>query len=153
MYENVYFEEDEDEFETITLIPEKVNHPVLKDIYLFSKTPLKIDLLFYKIKRFIMFVNEKNIINKELDNLEFVEEIEDDEEEEKDETDDITTEEKILREEEFINEEDEKESEGEEVEEETEVEEELMIPIEPVIGFKEKNIEYWCTKSIKYFTQ
>jgi hypothetical protein len=154
IYENVYFEEDEDEFETITLIPEKVNHPVLKDIYLFSKNPLKIDLLFYKIKRFIMFINEKNIINKELDDLEFIEEIEENDEEE--ETQDITTEELILSEEEFINEEDEKEDEDEtEGEgEETEVEEEeLLIPIEPVIGFREKNIEFWCTKSIKFFTQ
>ena len=65
-YTNIYYEESENAQNTKTLIFERVQHPILKDIYLFSKERLSSDIDFQRIKRFILFINPDNMVDREL---------------------------------------------------------------------------------------
>lgn len=68
-YENVYYEKDEDEYDTFTLIPERVQHEILKEIHLFSENPIETNMSYSKIKRYIIFVNVKNKIKGEINEI------------------------------------------------------------------------------------
>jgi hypothetical protein len=64
-YVNVYYDEGDNSQNTKTLIYEKIKHPILKDIYLFSKDRILSDIDANQIKRFILFIYEKNMIEGE----------------------------------------------------------------------------------------
>lgn len=64
-YKNTYFNEDETNFNTITVMNGMVNHPILRDVYLFSRKPID-ETNVNKIKRFVLFINEKILIKGEL---------------------------------------------------------------------------------------
>jgi len=61
IYQNVYYEQGENAHNTATIINEKVLHPTLKQVYLFSETPLPSELPIETIKRFAVFT-DANII-------------------------------------------------------------------------------------------
>lgn len=96
-YQNVYYEEGEGSHNTVTIINERIQHPILKHIYLFSEIPFSSDLPIAQIKRFALFTDPVNKIQGEISGT--------------------------------------------------------NIPQEPVIGFQENEIDFWCTKSPKYFAE
>ena len=71
VYKNVYYEQGENAHNTVTIINEKVLHPILKQIYLFSETPLPSELPIGTIKRFALFTDPQNKIQGELDSKGF----------------------------------------------------------------------------------
>jgi len=158
-YENVYYDNNDNEYERITLIPERVQHPVFKEIYLFSTNPMEINLSFLKIKKFIIFTNPENMIEKDLNKV-LLEEgpITEEEiivgEQSTTEGEQSTTEreQSTTEREQSTTEREQPITEGEQSTNQEETIE-LKIPNDPVIGFKEYGIEFWCTKSTLYFTQ
>lgn len=95
-YQNIYFEDNENAFNIVTVMNETIEHPILQDIYLFSREPLE-EINLTKIKRFIMFINNGVMVQGEL-----------------------TIE---------------------------------NIPESQIIGFKENEKEFWCTKSPRFFSE
>lgn len=66
-YVNVYYEEEgENSQNTKTLIFNKVNHPILKDIYLFSKERFVSDKNIEQAKCFVLYTDEKYMIKDEI---------------------------------------------------------------------------------------
>jgi hypothetical protein len=57
IYQNVYYEQGENAHNTATIINEKVLHPTLKQVYLFSETPLPSELPIETIKRYAVFTD------------------------------------------------------------------------------------------------
>jgi hypothetical protein len=96
-YQNVYYEEGDGSHNAVTIINERIQHPILKQIYLFSETVFPNDLPIDRIKRFALFTEPVNKIQGEMNGS--------------------------------------------------------TIPQHPVIGFRENDIDFWCTKSPKYFTE
>ena len=70
---NVYYHEGDNPQNTKTLIYEKIKHPILKDIYLFSKDRFISDNI-ETVKRFVLFIYEKNMIDGELNETNIPEE-------------------------------------------------------------------------------
>ena len=98
LYVNVYYEEeDETSQNTKTLIFDRVNHPILKDIYLFSKERFLSDKNIEQVKCFVLYTDENYMIKDEIN--------------------------------------------------------ETNIPEESVIGFKENDKEFWCTKTPRFFVE
>ena len=93
LYTNVYYETGQNGHNTVSLINDKVLHPILKTVYLFSTTPLPSEYPPDRIKRYALFIDPKNKVEGEL------------------------------------------------------------IPQEPVVGIEENGVEFWGTKSPKYFTE
>jgi hypothetical protein len=97
-YVNVYYEEEgETSQNTKTLIFDRVNHPILKDIYLFSKERFLSDKNIEQAKCFVLYTDENYMIKDEIN--------------------------------------------------------ETNIPEESVIGFKENDKEFWCTKTPRFFVE
>ena len=97
-YVNVYYEEEgETSQNTKTLIFDRVNHPILKDIYLFSKERFVSDKNIEQAKCFVLFIDENNMIKDEIN--------------------------------------------------------ETNVPEESVIGFKENENIFWCTKTPRFFVE
>jgi len=96
-YKNVYYDEGAGSHNTVTIINERIQHPTLKQIYLFSETPFPNDLPIAQIKRFALFTDPANKIQGEMESA--------------------------------------------------------SIPQGPVIGFRENDVDFWCTKSPKYFAE
>jgi hypothetical protein len=94
-YRNSYYKEGESSITHTTLIHERINHPKLKQIYLFSETVLPADTLTSEIKRYALYIDPENKIGGELE----------------------------------------------------------TIPEVPVVGFQEDGVDYWSTKSPKYFAE
>ena len=66
-YVNVYYEkEGETSQNTKTLIFDRVNHPILKDIYLFSKEKFVSDKNIEQAKCFVLYTDEKYMIKDEI---------------------------------------------------------------------------------------
>jgi len=97
-YVNVYYEEEgETSQNTKTLIFDRVNHPILKDIYLFSKERFVSDKNIEQAKCFVLYTDENYMIKDEIN--------------------------------------------------------ETNIPEESVIGFKENDKDFWCTKTPRFFVE
>ena len=97
-YVNVYYEEEgETSQNTKTLIFDRVNHPILKDIYLFSKERFVSDKNIEQAKCFVLYTDENYMIKDEINDT--------------------------------------------------------NIPEESVIGFKENDKEFWCTKTPRFFVE
>jgi hypothetical protein len=97
-YVNVYYEEEgETSQNTKTLIFDRVNHPILKDIYLFSKERFVSDKNIEQAKCFVLYTDENFMIKDEINDT--------------------------------------------------------NIPEESVIGFKENDKEFWCTKTPRFFVE
>jgi hypothetical protein len=92
-YENVYYEEGKNAHNSISIINEKVLHPQLKTVYLFTTAPLPSEYPLERIKRYAVFLDPQNKV------------------------------------------------EGE------------RVPSESVVGIEENGVEYWGTKSPKYFVE
>ena len=95
--QNVYYEGEEQSHTTVTLINERVKHPILRQVYLFTDTVFKSEYDITKIKRFAIYFDATKKIEGEL-------------------------------------------SRG-------------NIHQDAVIGFKEENVDYWCTKSPIHFVE
>jgi len=97
-YVNVYYEEEgETSQNTKTLIFDRVNHPILKDIYLFSKERFVSDKNIEQAKCFVLYTDENYMIKDEINDT--------------------------------------------------------NIPEESVIGFKENDKDFWCTKTPRFFIE
>lgn len=57
LLQNVYYEQDQTSQTHATLINERVKHPVLRDVYMFSETILPSEYDVIKIKRFALYID------------------------------------------------------------------------------------------------
>ena len=64
--QNVYYEGEEHTNTTVTLINERVNHPILRQVYLFTDTIFKSENDISKIKRFAIYFDPSKKIEGEL---------------------------------------------------------------------------------------
>jgi len=69
IYVNVYYDEGENSQNTKTLIFDRIHHPILKDIYLFSKERFPSDKNIEQVKCFVVFTNLENKIEGEIINI------------------------------------------------------------------------------------
>jgi hypothetical protein len=95
LYQNTYYKSGESSLTHTTMIHERVEHPKLKYVYLFSETILPADEFNSEIKRYALYIDPENKLQSESDE----------------------------------------------------------IPEVPVVGFQENGIDYWSTKSPKYFAE